>query len=102
MRSILVDHARAKSRRKRTPLGPQIPLDEIVSKFEESAGSLVDLDDALDALRKEDPQAEEIVRLRYFAQLSMQDISDVLGVPKRTVERDWAHARVFLKRAMSP
>jgi RNA polymerase sigma-70 factor (ECF subfamily) len=100
MRSILVDHARSRSRAKRAPAGERVALDNVVAKFEKKVIDILDLDEALSALAKEDPRAAQVVELRLFAGLSVGDVAKVLQVPKRTVERDWTFARVRLRRLL--
>jgi len=98
MRSILVDHARAKLRTKRTPPGERAALDSIVTKFEDRVIDVLDLDQALCTLAEEDARAARVVELRLFAGLSMSDVAGVLQLPKRTIERDWTFARIRLHR----
>ena len=98
MRSILVDHARAKRRAKRTPPGERAALDSLVTKFEDRVIDVLDLDAALCELAKEDARAARVVELRLFAGLTMSEVAGVLQLPKRTIERDWTFARIRLKR----
>jgi len=98
MRSILVDHARAKRRAKRTPPGKRAALDSLITKFEDRVINVLELDDALCALAAEDSRASRVVELRLFAGLTVSEVAGVLQVPKRTVERDWTFARIRLKR----
>jgi len=98
MRSILVDHARAKRRAKRTPPGKRAALDSLVTKFEDRAIDVLDLDAALCELAKEDSRAARVVELRLFAGLTVSEVAGVLQLAKRTVERDWTFARIRLRR----
>jgi RNA polymerase sigma factor (TIGR02999 family) len=98
MRSILVDHARSRGRAKRSPAGDRVALDSVVAKFEEKMIDILDLDETLTALAKEDARAAQVVELRLFAGLSVAEVAGVLQVPKRTVERDWTFARIRLRR----
>jgi len=98
MRSILVDHARAKQRAKRTPPGERDALDSLVTKFEDRAINVLELDDALCKLADEDSRAARVVELRIFAGLTVSEVAGVLQVPKRTIERDWTFARIRLRR----
>ena len=98
MRSILVDHARAKRRAKRTPPGERAALDSVVTKFEDRAIDVLDLDAALVSLAEEDARAARVVELRLFAGLTMSEVAGVLQLPKRTIERDWTFARIRLRR----
>ncbi len=104
MRQILVDHARAKAAQKRG--GPEARRAAIdlaglpdPSSVEESAGFLV-LDAAIERLAAVDPQAATVVRLRYFAGLSVDETAAALEVSAPTVKRTWAFARGWLREAI--
>ena len=97
MRSILVDHARAKRRMKRAPPGERVALAALAAKIE-TAVDILDLDAALEELAAEDADAARVVELRVFAGLSVSEVAGVLQKPKRTVERDWTFARIRLRR----
>jgi RNA polymerase sigma factor (sigma-70 family) len=62
---------------------------------------LLELDEALSRLEAQDSRAADVVRLRYFAGLSVAETANTLGVSERTVKRDWAFARAWLFRALS-
>ena len=96
MRSVLVDHARAKARRKRTPPGESSALDQVMLTYEENALDLVALDEALSRLQEFDEKMAQAVELRFFAGQSMEEIAKVLGISKRSLERDWSAARAWL------
>ena len=96
MRSILVDHARGKQRQKRKAGEHRIPLDYAVEAFEVKARDLVALDDALERLGEMDPQLAKVVELRFFGNMTVPEVAEVLGVSTRTVERNWAAARAWL------
>lgn len=101
MRQILVDHARRRQRRKRTPgedpvLGPeQIGLSEF-------AAELVDLDAALSGLTRAHPRPARVVECRFFGGLTVEETADALSISPRTVKGDWALARAWLFRALHP
>ena len=104
MRQILVDHARGKAPQRRG--GPEarraaIELNSLPdpASVEQSAGFLV-LDAALTRLERVDPDAAAIVRLRYFAGLSVDETAQALGMSAPTVKRSWAFARAWLKAAI--
>ncbi len=99
MRQVLVNHARRHRCLKRGS-GRTLPLDETLVVFEERSWDLVALDEALTRLAELDPLPARIIELRFFGGLTMQEISDVLEVPKRSVEREWAMARAWLRRAV--
>jgi RNA polymerase sigma factor (TIGR02999 family) len=100
MRQILIDVARRKQRLKH---GGDLAGEE----FHESriamvvpADELLAVNDALEALAREDPQAAEVVQMRYFVGMSIQEIASALDLAPRTVDRHWAFARAWLKRAI--
>lgn len=97
MRRILVDHARAKKAAKRGGGQRGLALDETVAVFEERAVDLVALDEALERLRALDEQKMRIVELRFFGGLTSEETAEVLGIGLRTVERDWAMAKAWLR-----
>jgi len=98
MRRILVDNVRRKRRLKRGGDREREELDEIPVVAPEIHEDLVALDEALDRLKVEDPQAVQLVQLRYFAGFSIPDAADLLGVSPRTADRLWAWARAWLHR----
>ncbi len=97
MRRILVDHARSHRAAKRGGGVAKTPLDEAVDGFEERAGDLIALDDALQNLAKVDARKARVVELRFFGGLSLEEVTRVLGVSLRTVERDWTMAKAWLR-----
>lgn len=97
MRCVLVDHARTKKRRRRSPTGRRVVLDDVLIAYEESAIDVLALDETLRNLAEQDPRSAQIVELRFFGGLSLPDISRLLEIPLRTVERDWQWARVWLR-----
>ena len=101
MRHILVDAARARSTAKR---GGAEKISFIEGYFAAPGRDrqIVALDDALQALAKEDPRKARAVELRFFGGLSMDEAAAVLGISVQTVQRDWQFARVWLSRAMQP
>lgn len=100
MRQILVDHARTHAAEKRGG-GYKLALTEDVARVEPRELDLLDLDNALQQLARLDPQQSQVVELRYFAGLSIEDASEVLGISPATVKREWATARAFLQREMA-
>lgn len=100
MRQILVDHARARQAAKRGGDVFKLSLDESTAMPEQRDLDLIALDDALKSLTELDPQQSRIVELRYFAGLTIEDTSEVLGISPATVKRDWATARAWLQREM--
>ena len=101
MRSVLVDHARAKQRVKRGGKLERDPLHAAVAWFEENRIDLLALEDALRRLEGEDPRQHRIVELRFFAGLSNAEAAEALSISLATVEREWAVARAWLYRYMA-
>lgn len=101
MRSILVDHARAKQRDKRRPDGERIPLEAWVASYEERGHDLIALDDCLQKLAGMDEQLVRLVELRFFVGMGVAEVAQVLGMSKRQTERELSTARAWLKKEMS-
>jgi RNA polymerase sigma factor (TIGR02999 family) len=100
MRRILVDNARRKRSRKRGGDRQRIDLDLLAAAPPPLHDDLLDLDEALSQLAAADPQAAELVKLRYFAGLTVPEAAAVLDVAPRTADCLWAYARAFLLRAL--
>ena len=100
IRSILVDHARAKGRLKRSPVGARVVLDGLAEDFEERAQDLVALDEALDQLGGFDPDLLRLVELRFFVGLSVDETAGVLGISPRQAAREWNTAKAWLRKAI--
>ena len=99
MRRILVDNARRHNvKRGRGVL--HVPLDE-AAVVRERPGSLVALDDALNALAQLDPRKVQVVELRFFGGLSEDETAQVLKVSPVTVRRDWSSAKIWLYRELT-
>jgi RNA polymerase sigma factor (TIGR02999 family) len=96
MRRILIDRARDKHRLKRGGAWRRIGLDSIDLPAEETPGDLLALDEALAKLAQEDPPCAELVKLRFFAGLTLDEAADTLGIARRTADRYWAFARSWL------
>jgi RNA polymerase sigma factor (TIGR02999 family) len=101
MRQILVDYARGFRSAKRGGGALKLTLDEAMIAPRTLDVDLIALDLALKELEGFDPQQGRIVELRYFAGLTIEDISEVLGISPATVKRDWTTARAWLHREMS-
>jgi RNA polymerase sigma factor (TIGR02999 family) len=97
MRRILVDQARRKQADKRGGRGQRVPLDAVDVGFHSPADDLLDIDEALSRLGAEDPQAAQLIQLRYFAGLSIEDAAEVVGISRSAAYEHWAFARVRLK-----
>jgi RNA polymerase sigma factor (TIGR02999 family) len=100
MRRILVDAARRKHALKRGGDRQRIDLDQLAATDPGPGADLLDLDDALTRLAAAEPQAAELVKLRYFAGLTIPEAADALGVSPRTADTLWAYARAWLLRAL--
>ena len=101
MRRILVDYARSRNNQKRGGGAPRIALDEAVIVSEERAADVVALDDALKSLAKIDERKSQIVELRFFGGLSIEETAEVLKVSPGTIMRDWTLAKAWLKREVT-
>jgi RNA polymerase sigma factor (TIGR02999 family) len=97
MRRILVDQARRKKADKRGGQGQRVPLDIADLGFTSPADELLGIDEALSRLAAEDPQAAQLIQLRYFAGLSIEDAAEVIGISRSTAYEHWSYARVRLK-----
>ena len=100
MRRILVDWARARQEQKRGGETPPLQLDEPVVVGEEPGADLVALDDALKTLSAQDARKGQVVELRFFGGLSVEETAAVLKVSPETVTRDWKLARSWLRREL--
>lgn len=100
MRQILVDYARNHRADKRGGSICRLPLDDAESHAAITEVDVVALDDALQGLARLDPQQSRVVELRFFAGLSIEDTSEVMGISPSTVKRDWNTARVWLYREL--
>ena len=101
MRRILVNHAIARGTAKRGAGVNPVPLDDALEVFEKRAVSAVDVHHALEALEKVDARQAQLVELRFFGGLSVEETAEVLGISDRTVKRDWTVAKLWLKREMA-
>ena len=106
MRRILVDHAKTRHRIKRGGAEENIALDDAlrtiaVAAPDENVVDLIALDEALEALAKIDEQQVQIVELRYFSGLNVEETADVLNISTATVKRDWAVARAWLRHELT-
>jgi RNA polymerase sigma factor (TIGR02999 family) len=101
MRRILVDEARRKLSQKRGGERRRCELsedDRIAVPLNEE---IVDLDDALSKLAAADPDAAELVKLRVFGGMTIEEVAEVQGISARTVKRNWAYARAWLGRELA-
>lgn len=96
MRRILVDHARSKHRKKRSPGQPLLSLQDSIMLSEEGDPRLVDLDDALNKLEAFDARLARTVELVYFGGLTTQEAADLLGISRVTLNKDMNLAKAWL------
>ena len=101
MRRIMVDHARQRNAAKRGGGAIRISLDECVAVTETRADELLALDEAMEKLATFDRRKAQVVEMRYFGGLTMEEIADVLKIHVNTVMRDWTAARAWLLAALS-
>jgi RNA polymerase sigma-70 factor, ECF subfamily len=97
MRHVVVDHAREMGRVKRGGAMRMVTLDESAGVAREADAEVLALHEALDRLGAMDPRQARIVELRFFGGLSVEEVAEVLGVSKRTVEGEWSHAKAWLR-----
>jgi RNA polymerase sigma factor (TIGR02999 family) len=96
MRQIVIDHARRRSAEKRGGAAAQVTLDDNATTDPLDPEQLIHLDGALSRLGELEPRLAELVELRFFAGLSVEQVAELREVAPRTVLRDWRRARAFL------
>jgi RNA polymerase sigma-70 factor (ECF subfamily) len=96
MRQILVDYARKKSALRRGGKNRPITLDEEKLDLEEHAEEIIEMNDLINKLSEIDARRSQVVEMRFFGGMSIPEISEVLEVTTRTVDRDWAKAKLWL------
>ncbi|HTA68559.1 MAG TPA: sigma-70 family RNA polymerase sigma factor [Bryobacteraceae bacterium] len=103
MRQVLVDYARGRQREKRGGKDQErVPLDDDVVTIHPSESSRwEELDRALERLARLDPRQSQIVELRYFGGLTVEETAQALGISPKTVKRDWSVARAWLRRELA-
>jgi len=101
MRQILVDHARSGRAAKRGGHSLKLALDESLAGKEQQDLDILALNRALESLAELHPQQSQIVELRFFSGLSIEDAAEVLGLSPATVKRNWTTARAWLFREMN-
>ncbi len=101
MRRVLLDHAKAKGREKRGGKQNRVPLNVVDLANIGDSQEILALDDAICRLEQQEPEAGQVVRLRFYAGLSIDDTAAALGLAPRTVDRRWQFARAWLFRELS-
>jgi RNA polymerase sigma factor (TIGR02999 family) len=101
MRRVLVDHSRNRARLKRGGGRHRIDLDRLTDPASATDEDLLALDEALERLARRYPQAAKVVKLRFFAGMTLDEAAETLGVSLRTANRQWAFARAWLAAALA-
>jgi RNA polymerase sigma factor (TIGR02999 family) len=101
MRRILVNHARDRIAAKRGGSAERVPLTIVIEQIGAPEIDMLGLHDALERLAAVDARKSQIVELKFFGGLTMDEIAHTVGVSRATVERDWTFARAWLYRAVS-
>ena len=100
MRQVLIDHARARLRQKRGAGETTTYLDERFASFELRPAEFIQLDECLGRLSQVDSRQAQIVEMRFFGGLGVEEVAQQLGISPKTVKRDWRVARAWLHREM--
>jgi RNA polymerase sigma factor (TIGR02999 family) len=100
MRRILIEHARAKQGQRRGGDRRKLPMHVLDLATADDPEQIMALDEAISRLEREDSNAARVVRLRFYAGLSIEETAASLGISVRTVKREWSFARVFLFRIL--
>src|SRR5262249_9060805 len=102
MRRILINRARDRGRLRRGGDRRRVELEQLIDPAEAPDDALLDLDDALCRLAESFPRCAELVKLRFFAGLSLDEAAAALGISARTADREWTFARAWLVDALGP
>lgn len=100
MRRILVDRARRRRSQKHGGDLKRVDLEAVELSFSGSDDLVLQVDEALERLRAEDPEKAQVVKLRFFVGLENGEVATLLGVSEKTVQRHWAFAKAWLARAI--
>lgn len=101
MRRILIENARRKQRYRHGGGKHRVDLDNAEVTIEDPSTSIIALDEALTTLAEEDKTVAELVKLRYFAGLTLEQAANILRISRRTADRYWAYARAWLYREIT-
>jgi RNA polymerase sigma-70 factor, ECF subfamily len=96
MRNVLIDHARRRDARKSDEAESHTALDRVLVTYRDRVVDMIALDEALKKLAEFAPKMAKAVELRFFAGLTMDEVADILEMPKRTLEREWEATRAWL------
>ena len=97
MRRILVDYARSSSAAKRPTSQTRIEMSNVLALVRDRSQEFVALDQALERLAAWDPRQAQIVELRFYGGLTVEETASALGISEKTVKREWASARAWLQ-----
>lgn len=100
MRQVLLNHARDRRTQKRGGEQTHLPLDECLDLIEREAGDVVALNEVLDQLAAQSQRPAQIVELRVFAGLTIEETAEVVGASEASVKADWRFARAFLQQRL--
>ena len=101
MRRILIDIARRKKSQRRGGQRQRVNLDSLKVVSEDSSDGLIELDEAPTRLANQDPEVADLVKLRYFGGLTLEQAAEIKGISRRTAGRYWKYARLWLYREMA-
>lgn len=101
MRHILVDFARRKKALKRDGERASVTLDEGMAVVDRQSDEILAVNEVLERLAERNPRMSQIVECRFFGGMSVPETAEATGASERTVEREWARARAYLKRGLS-
>lgn len=96
MRRILIERARQKAALKRGSGWERVDFDKVDIASDANDETLLFVNEALENLQREDPRSAELVKLRFFGGLTLEEAGELLGIPERTAKRYWAFARAWL------
>jgi RNA polymerase sigma factor (TIGR02999 family) len=101
MRQILIDYARKKNAQKRGGKQKELTyIDGLVNSQPQKSEELIDIDEALNRLAQLNPRLSDVVEMRFFGEMTIEEIAETLGISTSTVKRDWAKARGWLFREL--
>lgn len=98
MRQVLVNHARDRKAQKRGDGAVRVPLDSVVEAIEATTGDVAAMDDVLDRLAVDHPRPAQIVEMRVFGGMLVEEVAQALDLAPSTVKADWRFARAWLQR----
>jgi RNA polymerase sigma factor (TIGR02999 family) len=101
MRRILIENARRRKRCKHGGAHERVEMQDADLAVEGPPDDLIALDEALTKLAREDPIVADLVKMRYFAGLTLEQAAEILGIARRTADRHWAYARAWLHREIT-